>query len=366
MTTDKLRPLRIAGLTLCLLLTACGSLEKSDKKVDYRGASSTSPLEIPPDLTAIGSQSGSNNTLSSLNQQINSKAQVVLPEIKGITLEHDGSERWLEIEESPEIVWEKLRQFWFQESIELEIDKPAAGIMETQWIENMAQYQTRTERAFRSFVGASITAGVKDKYRIRLERSESGGATELYLTHRGLERTAIPGEVPKEHQDSVWVPAPANTELEAEMLRLIMIHLGLESDRAAAIAGSVSADQAPERATILRDADDQPYLELPDNFSRAWRRVGLALDRIGFTVEDRDRQQGVYYVRSFDPEDLKKKSGLFRRWFGEKKETEATQTEVSVSSEGTVSLVTVNTDAEAGSQDEIITRMVELLHEQLR
>jgi len=39
-----------------------------------------------------------------------------------------------------------------------------------------------------------------------------------------------------------------------------------------------------------------------DGFDRAWRRVGLALDRVGFTVEDRDRSKGLFFVRYIDPE----------------------------------------------------------------
>ena len=45
---------------------------------------------------------------------------------------------------------------------------------------------------------------------------------------------------------------------------------------------------------------------------RAWRRVG-ALDRVGFTVEDRDPLRRVYYVRYVDPEvDVKKRSAAMK------------------------------------------------------
>jgi outer membrane protein assembly factor BamC len=44
-------------------------------------------------------------------------------------------------------------------------------------------------------------------------------------------------------------------------------------------------------------------IALSEPFDRAWRRVGLVLDRVGFTVEDRDRSKGFYFVRYVDPED---------------------------------------------------------------
>ncbi len=43
-------------------------------------------------------------------------------------------------------------------------------------------------------------------------------------------------------------------------------------------------------------------LVVDDPFDRAWRRVGLALDRSGFTVVDRDRSTGIYFVRFSDPD----------------------------------------------------------------
>ncbi len=59
-----------------------------------------------------------------------------------------------------------------------------------------------------------------------------------------------------------------------------------------------------------------PTLQVDDGFDRAWRRVGLALDRTGFTVEDRDRAQGLYYVRYVDPNQAGKgEPGFLSRLF---------------------------------------------------
>jgi len=77
-------------------------------------------------------------------------------------------------------------------------------------------------------------------------------------------------------------------------------------------AGSTEATQAvqatqpgrtsPDRARLEKAADGVTKLLVDDTFDRSWRRVGLALDRIGFTVIDRDRSTGVYFVRFGDPD----------------------------------------------------------------
>jgi outer membrane protein assembly factor BamC len=57
-------------------------------------------------------------------------------------------------------------------------------------------------------------------------------------------------------------------------------------------------------------------LQVDDGLERAWRRIGLALDRGGFTVEDRDRNQGLYYVRFVDTKEAAKdEPNFFTRWF---------------------------------------------------
>ena len=368
MIINSKRTLQLVSVLTLLALSACGSTQKSDKKVDYKDASSTAPLEVPPDLTSVGSLPGnSSNTFSTLNKKQDQKSMGVLPEISGARIQHSGGERWLEIEESPDLVWEKVQQFWLQEDIELEIDNAVAGIMETVWLENLMQYQTRSQQAFRRFLGSTVAAGARDKYRVRLERGDAANITELYLTHRGLERIAIQGKSVHEATASRWVSMPPNPELEAEMLRLIMLHMGLDEDVASRLASGITDPELPARAKLIENSDGQAYLELQDGYSRAWRRVGLALDRIGFTVEDRDRQKGVYYVRSFDPDALKKKKGFFGRLFtADKGPTEATKTEVKISTEGDISRVTVQPDANAKDAEQVAGRIIESLFEQLK
>jgi len=110
----------------------------------------------------------------------------------------------------------------------------------------------------------------------------------------------------------VWNPLPADKELEAEMLNRIAVRIGGEEAKVQTAAATAPAGQvakaasiaapAPEaRNAVLENSGAGP-LVVNDGFDRAWRRVGLALDRTGFTVEDRDRSKGLFYVRYIDPE----------------------------------------------------------------
>ncbi|HUJ01838.1 MAG TPA: outer membrane protein assembly factor BamC, partial [Usitatibacter sp.] len=97
--------------------------------------------------------------------------------------------------------------------------------------------------------------------------------------------------------------------IEAEMLSRIMVKLGGEEPKVAAAqakgaAGGAALAQATSREptnAVLENSGTGP-LVLNDDFDRAWRRVGLALDRTGFTVEDRDRSKGLFFVRYIDPD----------------------------------------------------------------
>jgi outer membrane protein assembly factor BamC len=109
-----------------------------------------------------------------------------------------------------------------------------------------------------------------------------------------------------------WAPGKTDPNLEAEMLTRLMLKFGAPTVTAsgepvpAAVAATASAG-GPEHARLEKGVDGAK-LYVDDPFDRAWRRVGVALDRSGFTVVDRDRSSGLYYVRYADPEaDMTKK-----------------------------------------------------------
>jgi len=188
--------------------------------------------------------------------------------------------------------------FWVKEQIQLVTENPATGVIETDWLENYAEITTVAQRWFRNIFGSLLTADSYDKFRIRLERSSTAGKTDLFLTHRGIAADEVPGENNLDVIDTRWIPAQSNSDIEAEMLRLLMVHLGLSNDAATQIASTGGA-VAPERARLELDPEGSRII-VEDEANVAWRRVGVAIDRLGFTVEDRNRGSGTYYLRSVD------------------------------------------------------------------
>jgi outer membrane protein assembly factor BamC len=128
---------------------------------------------------------------------------------------------------------------------------------------------------------------------------------------------------------------------------------------------------APARAT-LRKGGDGTALALNEQFDRAWRRVGLALDRVGFTVEDRDRSKGIYFVRYIDPE-IDNKTAENRGWFSrlkfwggsDAKKNEQYRVVVQDMGGERAEVNVLNKDGER-EQSATASRILSLLHEQLR
>jgi outer membrane protein assembly factor BamC len=178
------------------------------------------------------------------------------------------------------------------------MEVPDAGVMETDWAENRAKIPQDVIRATLGKLLDSIySTAERDKFRTRMERA-ADGATEIYISHRGMVELYT-----SEYRDNTrWQPRPPDPGLEAEFLRRLMVRLGAQEEKAkeiAAVSGAAGGAQA--RATIKKGLDGTEQLEVFEPFDRTWRRVGLALDRVGFTVEDRDRSKGIYYVRYVDP-----------------------------------------------------------------
>jgi outer membrane protein assembly factor BamC len=314
---------------VALALIAGCSILPDTKKVDYKSASTNKgklpSLEVPPDLTQPSRDERyavpdiapkSSATYSAYAGERGGKvasvtpvasAQDVLPEIDKIRIERAGTQRWLVVPGTPEKLWPIFREFWQENGFNINIEAPDTGILETDWAENRAKLP---QDFIRSTVGKIFdnlySTSERDKFRTRLERGAQTGTVEIYLSHRGMVEVYI-----NEGKDATrWQPRQPDPELEAEMLRKLMMRLGADESRAKTqVAGVPQVD----RAKLNRAPTGVDVLALDESFDRAWRRVGLALDRTGFTVEDRDRSQGLYFVRYMDPDnEMKpKESGGF-------------------------------------------------------
>jgi len=174
--------------------------------------------------------------------------------------------------------------------------------METDWAENRAEIpQDILRKYIGKYIDVFYSTYKRDKFRTRIERGADPGTVEIYVSHRGME------QVPTTKVDNVqgagfaWGLMPPNPGLEAEMLSRLMMRFGTPEAVAEAATSPSAAASAPQHAR-LEKADGLSKLVVDDPFDRAWRRVGLALDRTGFTVVDRDRSSGTYFVRFSDPD----------------------------------------------------------------
>ena len=250
-------------------------------------------------------------------------------------IERAGTQRWLVVSQPADRLWPVLREFWQESGFVIQTEAPAAGLMETDWAENRAKIpQDIIRRTVGRIFEQLYSTGERDKFRTRLESVDGG--TEVYISHRGMVEVAVGGGTPMEKDSTVWQPRPSDPELEAEFLRRLMLKLGADQQKAQAMMAASAQPGAPA-ARIVATASQGSGLEIRESFDRAWRRVGLALDRGGFTVEDRDRAKGTYFVRYLDPDyeaKAKDEQGFLTKLLGKEKPVSAPQFRVQVSASG--------------------------------
>lgn len=355
-------------LTL-LLLAGCGDTTKLlDRRPDYRGNATANPLEVPPDLTSStiddtllvpeltpeDSANLSDYSRDRAGGQI-SPQETVLREQTGLRIERDGNQRWLAVEQTPTQLWPRLKEFWTSGGFALAKDDPRIGVMETEWLENRADIPDGPIRnALRRYLDFAYAAPTRDKFRVRLERGENDSVSDVYLTHYGVEEavSSVSGNnTTRGTSTSTWVSRPADPELQAEMLNRLMVYLGASERRAQAeLAGTDSQGQGGPRARLIDDPSGQKGLLIEQDYDRAWRLVGLALDGGRFLVEDQNRAEGLYLVEYRENPDAggASKGLLSRLVFWRKKQDSAPADEryrVRLAGRGPQTLVVVHDDS---------------------
>ena len=324
------------ALPLFLLLNGCENIPFVERVTapDYKATGRSRPLEVPPDLTSATTNdayaipgSTSYSDFKNGQQQDNGQPKI-LPNPEGMKIVKAGAQRWLVVNAPAEKIWPLIRDFWIDMGFAVKKENPEVGVMETEWIKEgdlMTNDNKGTLDKFDAWLDslASGTANRK-KFRTRLERGLQDGTTEIYMTHRsvdtapddGKEKIRTPYGVmdmgfkndSKSKEDSKV--DSRSDELDAELLRRLMVKLGLADKRAKEI---IAAPISQKRAEIKKEADGSSSVEIQDPFDRAWRRVGLALDIIGFVIEDKDRSNGIYFVKYADvdiDDSPKKKKGV--------------------------------------------------------
>ncbi|MBV8621476.1 MAG: outer membrane protein assembly factor BamC, partial [Curvibacter sp.] len=315
--TTRLAQLSLLSLSLAL----CGCSVLQGDKIDYKGATQAPTLEVPPDLTQLTGDpryalGGSNVSATGFqNAQLKqpvSVAETAASQVGDVRVERDGNQRWLVVKRPADQLWSPVHDFWTANGFSLTEDDAKLGIMQTDWAENRAKLpQDWIRNTLGKVIDSLYDTGERDRFRTRLERRADGG-TDIYITHRGMVETYTTSS--KETATTVWQPRPSDPELEAEFLRRLMVKLGgVTDDTAKTLVATPEAPRAQAQTAVV---DGAPAVQLQEGFDRAWRRVGLSLDRTGFTVEDRDRSKGLYFVRYVAPDPNKKEAGFFSKLLG--------------------------------------------------
>jgi outer membrane protein assembly factor BamC len=363
-----------------VLLLGCSSMSDvsdtlSGRKVDYKKQSrSIQRLDMPPEMIIsdtsdpmyIPDQSNTDSRLSQFQSRSNrsSMGQQVLPEQDDIELVKDRDVKYLRIKGNRTQVWNKMREYWINRGMLIKRESPKTGILETEWAENRADIpQGLIRDALGKIVDGLYSAGTKDKYRVRIEQAKEKGISELYLTHYGMEEVQEKGVAER----IIWVKRPRDPELEIEMLGSMMVFFGMEKQKTKAMLAK-KAKQRKEKAVIARNLKTGSVLLLRETYPRAWRRTGVALERVDFIVEDRDRNNGIYYVRYSDPLNDETKSGWMDslKFWGNDKSKSKTKYQIKLTDKNEQTLIVLLDEFGQRDTSGTAESILNLLYEQLR
>lgn len=372
-----------AALAIVVLAAGCSTNDLRSDRIDYASATPPKNLDVPPDLSQLprddrfgvpqqrGSVTASATTAAAASNPAARPGAVatVAPAFSNARIERDGNQRWLAVDASPEQAFKVVLDFLPSIGLAVERQDPKTGIVETAWAENRANINLGLLRGLLSrTLGTLYSTGEQDKFRFRVERTATDTA-EIFISHRGMVEVFT-----SQAQDSTkWQPRPSDPELEAEILQLLAQRFAAPTQTASAgptAAVAIKPSSQPEVARLLPADGPKPARVVVDEpFDRAWRRVGLALDRSGFTVEDRDRAKGLYFVRYVDPQSEQKQrdnQGFLSRLFGRDVKIDAQQFRVLVVADGPRSIITV--EDRDGKPDTGATsdRILAQINEQLR
>jgi len=387
----------VLALAVAMLAAGCG-LFGGNKSTEYKGAQARAaqPLEVPPELTAptmddryaipdprtqtTYSQYSKATASQGTAPVAGASSNTVLPKVEGARLERYGDQRWLVVKGEPDKVWPVIRDFWIENGYPLAREEPNTGIMETDWYDDKSKIpQDIVRRTVGKVLPSLWSTPRRDKFRTRLEKGAEPGTTEIFVSNRNVEEVYT-----NNNQDrTVWQSREADRDLEAEMLSRMLVKFGAAEQQVAAATAKApapvrsgaqpAAATSESRNAVLENSGAGP-LVVNDSFDRAWRRVGLALDRVGFTVEDRDRSKGIFYVRYVDPEvDRQAEASKNESWTDKLKFWKSTpkgptpQYRIQVSDAGaSMSQVQVQNSQGAAEGSSTGKKILGLLYEQLK
>jgi uncharacterized lipoprotein len=217
-----------AALTICLMLLAgCGWMSDDkgffvDRSNDYLKAKEGPPLIVPEDLSSTSIE----NTMaipqiSSTQRHVNFEGGAPRPEAiyareeaEGVKIQKLGDQRWLLVPQAPAVVWPKVKQFFADNGVAIELEQPQTGRIDTEWM-------TISSKAARDVVRLSISdarqsAGVttgRDRVRVLIEPGIRDRSTEIHLRYENDSKSMPHEDVMPAQSDIVEVETQLLNEL---------------------------------------------------------------------------------------------------------------------------------------------------------
>ncbi len=355
----NVKHLLLIGVVATSACSTINNLLDTDNSIDYKSSKAAQKLEVPPDLTQLRpSDRFSTARAASANNPVslNGGNNQVLPTNSKARLERLGSARYLVVDMPADQVFPIVASFWKDLGFTLAIESPQTGLLETDWAENRNKAPAQGLRKALGGIFENLTdSGERDQYRTRLERV--GNSTEIYLSHRGTKEVAN-GSKTDFRIDTI--KRDGSIELESDFLRRLMLRFGVEESVAKSAAAS-GITIAPDRARLIAGKD---ILEIDDAYDTAWRRVGLALDRSGFTIDDRNFGTGEYFIRY--ARDLNSSdAGFFSKLFSSDKKAGSKKLKL-VLQKGAKTNLTVQSDTGGAAEADITKSLLAVMREELK
>jgi outer membrane protein assembly factor BamC len=357
-------------------LLACTSVSKNDT-VDYKSAGAVRGpnLTLPPDLITaqadrryiVQDGAATMSEYSAAAKKISQTRQNVLTGIPGMRIARDGEKRWLVVDRPASELYPLIKDFWQENGFLLIADSPSTGIMETDWAENRSKIpQDFIRRTLGKVLDSLYDTGERDKYKTRLEVLRPG-ETEVYITQRGALEKCL-SDSANTCNSTVWTSRPNDPQLEAIFLTRLMERLGVSQESARAQLAAAAAPAKTPKAKFVQEGANTGRIDMSSSFDRAWRDAGLALDRSNFTVEDRDRSKGIYFVRYVNPKEVGESKGFFSKLFSSRDDSSLKAKRYRVvlkSSSDNLTQIYVQDDAGNPENTPAGYRLLTLLDEQL-
>ncbi|MFV2032892.1 MAG: outer membrane protein assembly factor BamC [Gammaproteobacteria bacterium] len=274
----------ILAAIILAILTGCGS---SSSDLRYLDSRVLPPLEVPPDLTNVETESSFELPAvfsGEANDPDSRKKIPVLANVDSLKLQGFADFYWLSLEAPVDQLYQLIKEFWASEGFTLALDEPVIGIMETEWVFNEEGKQDEKKGLFARLFSSKDLSASQDQFRTRIAKDGGGQGVRIYISHRSTELAyTLTTRQTEDDNNNQWNFRQPDSELEVEMLSRLMIYLGLR--RAEIEQQLKNVKLFASRASFNTDyVEEESYLLVRGNYARTWNRTLHQLDRMNFEV----------------------------------------------------------------------------------